>query len=56
MVASPFARGELEVRRAPLLGEGTAEILARVCGYDEARIAALAAAGVLGAVPAADGD
>jgi formyl-CoA transferase len=35
---------------APLLGEHTKEVLRKTLGYDDARIAALAAAGVFGAV------
>jgi crotonobetainyl-CoA:carnitine CoA-transferase CaiB-like acyl-CoA transferase len=48
--ASPLRlSGELpEPSRAPLLGEDTESVLRELCGYDEARIAELAAAGVLG--------
>lgn len=35
----------------PLLGEDTAAVLTRVLGYDEARLAALAEAGVIAAMP-----
>jgi crotonobetainyl-CoA:carnitine CoA-transferase CaiB-like acyl-CoA transferase len=45
-VASPFARGE-PVRRGPLLGEDTADVLANVCGYPDERIHALEQAGVI---------
>ncbi len=45
--------GELPVpTMAPTVGEHTDEVLAQVCGYDEARLAALRAAGALGEVPA----
>ena len=37
--------------RAPTLGEHTDEVLADVCGYDAAKLAALHAAGALGDVP-----
>ncbi|HLW93894.1 MAG TPA: CoA transferase [Solirubrobacteraceae bacterium] len=48
--ASPLRlSGDLpEPSRAPLLGEDTESVLREVCGYDEARIAELAAAGILG--------
>jgi crotonobetainyl-CoA:carnitine CoA-transferase CaiB-like acyl-CoA transferase len=36
---------------APLLGEHTAEVLRKTLGYDDGRIAALAAAGVFGTLP-----
>jgi crotonobetainyl-CoA:carnitine CoA-transferase CaiB-like acyl-CoA transferase len=36
---------------APLLGEHTKEVLRKTLGYDDARIAALAEAGVFGSVP-----
>jgi crotonobetainyl-CoA:carnitine CoA-transferase CaiB-like acyl-CoA transferase len=36
---------------APLLGEHTKEVLRKTLGYDDARIAALAVAGVFGTVP-----
>jgi crotonobetainyl-CoA:carnitine CoA-transferase CaiB-like acyl-CoA transferase len=38
---------------APLLGEHTKEVLRKTLGYDDARIAALAEAGVFGTVPTA---
>jgi formyl-CoA transferase len=38
---------------APLLGEHTKEVLRKTLGYDDARIAALAEAGVFGTVPMA---
>ncbi len=37
---------------APLLGEHTKAVLLKTLGYDERRIAALAEAGVFGAIPA----
>ena len=36
---------------APLLGEHTKDVLRKTLGYDEARIAALAEAGVFGKMP-----
>jgi crotonobetainyl-CoA:carnitine CoA-transferase CaiB-like acyl-CoA transferase len=38
--------------RGPFRGEHTASLLRELCGYDDARIAALEAAGVFGEVPA----
>lgn len=55
--ASPVRVGE-ERRvpvRAPRRGEHTHASLAEICGYDEDQIGRLAAAGVFGGVPAADG-
>jgi crotonobetainyl-CoA:carnitine CoA-transferase CaiB-like acyl-CoA transferase len=44
MVAGPLSRSwDVETRRGPLLGESTLDVLKRVCGYDEARIAELLA-------------
>jgi crotonobetainyl-CoA:carnitine CoA-transferase CaiB-like acyl-CoA transferase len=49
-VASPLRLGgpESPRQRGPFRGEHTAEVLAEVCGYDEARIDALASSGVFG--------
>jgi crotonobetainyl-CoA:carnitine CoA-transferase CaiB-like acyl-CoA transferase len=49
-VASPFRHGREvpEPQRAPLLGEHTSEVLAELCGYNEARIRSLADAGAFG--------
>jgi crotonobetainyl-CoA:carnitine CoA-transferase CaiB-like acyl-CoA transferase len=49
-VASPFHHGRdvPEPQRAPLLGEHTHDVLTELCGYDEARIGALADAGAFG--------
>jgi formyl-CoA transferase len=52
-VSSPFEAAP--PRRGPLLGEDTDEVLARVCGYDEARIAALSQAGAFGTATAKEG-
>ena len=40
-----------EIKRSPLLGEHTAEILKEVLGYDDARIAGLKSAGAFSAPP-----
>jgi crotonobetainyl-CoA:carnitine CoA-transferase CaiB-like acyl-CoA transferase len=40
---------EPPLRRSPFMGEDSKEVLADVCGYDEDRIEALLAAGVVGA-------
>jgi crotonobetainyl-CoA:carnitine CoA-transferase CaiB-like acyl-CoA transferase len=42
------------LRRAPFRGEHTAHVLVELCGYDAARVDALAAAGVLGVGAAPD--
>jgi crotonobetainyl-CoA:carnitine CoA-transferase CaiB-like acyl-CoA transferase len=49
-VASPFHHGRDVPRpaRAPLLGEHTRQVLAELCGYDEADIRTLAEAGAFG--------
>jgi crotonobetainyl-CoA:carnitine CoA-transferase CaiB-like acyl-CoA transferase len=50
-VASPLRLGdEPPLRRAPFRGEHTREVLVELCGYDDARVAVLAAAGVFGQV------
>lgn len=53
-VASPLRLSDAErpLRRAPQRGEDTREVLTRLCGYDEARIDDLAAAGVFGDIQA----
>ena len=50
-VASPLrvSGAEPPVRRAPLLGEHTDDVVAELCGYDADRIAALRAQGAFGA-------
>jgi crotonobetainyl-CoA:carnitine CoA-transferase CaiB-like acyl-CoA transferase len=48
-VASPF--DGCAVRRGPLLGEDTEDILHRVCGYDGERVRRLDAQGVFGRAP-----
>jgi crotonobetainyl-CoA:carnitine CoA-transferase CaiB-like acyl-CoA transferase len=45
-VASPYTRGDA-ARRAPFLGEDTADVLASICGYDAIRIRALEASGAI---------
>ena len=54
-VASPLrlSGDELPLRRAPLRGEHTDQVLRDVCGYDAERIEALRAGGVFGAPPGA---
>jgi crotonobetainyl-CoA:carnitine CoA-transferase CaiB-like acyl-CoA transferase len=49
-VASPFRHGRdvPAPARGPQLGEHTTEVLTELCGYDEARIRALAEAGAFG--------
>jgi crotonobetainyl-CoA:carnitine CoA-transferase CaiB-like acyl-CoA transferase len=48
LTASPFTDSG-PPRRAPLLGEDTAAVLAEVCGYTDARITSLFDSGALGA-------
>src|SRR5262249_32945686 len=54
-VASPLRLSGPQApgRRARVRGEPAEEILGRVCGYDDGRIAALRSAGVFGAPAAA---
>jgi crotonobetainyl-CoA:carnitine CoA-transferase CaiB-like acyl-CoA transferase len=49
-VASPLRVGELPAprRRGPFRGEHTRDVLRSVCGYDDARLAALARGGAFG--------
>ncbi len=49
-VASPLRLSDAEppLRRAPFRGEHTMEVLVELCGYERARVDALAAAGVFG--------
>ncbi len=56
-VATPLrlSGSEPPLRPAPGRGEHTAEVLGQLCGYEEERVAALAAAGVLGEVPVGGG-
>jgi crotonobetainyl-CoA:carnitine CoA-transferase CaiB-like acyl-CoA transferase len=48
MVGSPFGRGEQELRRGPMLGENTKDVLGRLCSYSDLQIARLARAGAFG--------
>jgi crotonobetainyl-CoA:carnitine CoA-transferase CaiB-like acyl-CoA transferase len=50
MTGSPFGEGLTGgvARRGPLLGEHTAEILRRVCGYDDTRLAEVGRYGAFG--------
>lgn len=47
-----FEESQREVQRAPFLGEHNADVLRRILGYSEERIAELAAAGVIADAPA----
>src|SRR5262249_14631318 len=50
-VASPLRLGDAPpLRRAPLRGEHTREVLVELCGYEPARVDELAAGGVFGEV------